>query len=122
MVHRSDGNDAGSDAKLLQLPARFRDEAAAHFIASRGEKWRQRKNVKRGLPCPSRGRGVDLGMRQVWAQRSVPFASGRFTASYHCYVLYQVSPRKTPRTQFPVQPAQRIPGQKQSISILKKPY
>src|SRR4029077_12945212 len=42
MVDRGYCNGARDDPKLLKHTDRLRDEATAHFIAGRREKWRQR--------------------------------------------------------------------------------
>jgi len=78
MVHRGDRDDAGSNATLFKPPDRFRDEATAYFIAGGGEKWRQRQNMKRGLPFPGCRRNIGFGVRYLWAQRSHPFDAGCF--------------------------------------------
>jgi hypothetical protein len=65
MVHRGYGNDAGSDAKLIERPGRFCNEATAYFIASGGEKWRQRQDVKCGLSLPGWRRDIVFGVHYL---------------------------------------------------------
>jgi hypothetical protein len=42
MMEGGDGDDAGSDSKVLKLPRGFRNEAAADLIVRGGKEWRQR--------------------------------------------------------------------------------
>ena len=65
MMQGGYGDDAGSNAKLLELSGRFRDEATAHIIAGGGKERRQRQDVECGRSLPSPRRDIFVGLRDL---------------------------------------------------------